>query len=406
MPPPDKAANSSPLQLLNDLEKELKGIGKGGVSNGNREKWVATIIAIKASLKSTTAQPSTSSPVLSNATSPLIDLAKTPPENHAKACHEAICSKEVQTVTINRVFLMGICKLALEHSSQATTTNSDSPRMARMEELLLSISQDNESIKKDIESLKRGHSKAGNRAPDSLKQIETILIKPKAGGPTLAEIIKRKVPSTSIVRSTTSAKGHHVIKTTSNKDFDKIQSTVGNDGTVSRGAKFHPQVKVFAVEAEITESEIVDCLGGKEEARVLRSFKIKPREGETSDKKTWLVELKSKAYRNVMENQTVCPRLGHCYRCDESDEIHRCTHCQGLGHSKTKCPESGETATCGKCAGEHETNQCTSNEPKCANCTRENLKSEVAKPTNHTASDRKCPAAVRFLNFRLNNTQY
>ena len=68
--------------------------------------------------------------------------------------------------------------------------------------------------------------------------------------------------------------------------------------------------------------------------------------------------------------------------------IRRCNRCQCFNHWKEDCPRSSPVV-CGKCSGEHDTQSCTSDVIKCANCTKHNY-----TDTNHEASYYKCRAYV------------
>lgn len=73
----------------------------------------------------------------------------------------------------------------------------------------------------------------------------------------------------------------------------------------------------------------------------------------------------------------------------ESKEPRRCLRCQDTGgkHLASSCPSHAET--CGKCAAEHNTNDCSIEDPwqyKCINCINAGY-----RDTNHAAFDRMCP---------------
>ena len=68
--------------------------------------------------------------------------------------------------------------------------------------------------------------------------------------------------------------------------------------------------------------------------------------------------------------------------------IKRCNHCQSLNHWKENCPRS-TPAVCGKCSGDHETRDCTSDVIKCANCAKHKF-----SDTGHETSYYKCRAYV------------
>ena len=76
---------------------------------------------------------------------------------------------------------------------------------------------------------------------------------------------------------------------------------------------------------------------------------------------------------------TLCPIFNHLH-------IKRCNKCQKYNHFKDKCENE---ATCGKCAGSHETEACTNDQVKCTNCA-ENKYTD----TNHLASDPHCKSYV------------
>lgn len=73
-------------------------------------------------------------------------------------------------------------------------------------------------------------------------------------------------------------------------------------------------------------------------------------------------------------------------KAEDYFDVSRCFRCQMFGHSQARC--SGEAA-CARCAGAHDTRQCTApaEQPRrCVNCARAN------KPSAHSVEDVKCPA--------------
>ena len=75
-------------------------------------------------------------------------------------------------------------------------------------------------------------------------------------------------------------------------------------------------------------------------------------------------------------------------KCKVYDRYHvkRCYNCQLFGHYAKDCPNQNEHV-CGKCDGAHLTNDCNSDNPKCANCVREKI-----MENNHHAFDINCPS--------------
>ena len=86
--------------------------------------------------------------------------------------------------------------------------------------------------------------------------------------------------------------------------------------------------------------------------------------------------------------------------------IRRCNKCQGLNHWKEDCPHS-TPVVCGNCSGDHETQSCTSDDVKCANCAKHSY-----TDTNHQTSYYKCRVYVEAqeklkstINYYINNSK-
>ena len=81
-----------------------------------------------------------------------------------------------------------------------------------------------------------------------------------------------------------------------------------------------------------------------------------------------------------------------------------CHHCQKYGHIATKCPEKNDNklATCGKCAGAHETRNCKETQKKCINCVRRGINKDI----DHKTTDRNCPMYETEKTSVQNNTDH
>ena len=71
-------------------------------------------------------------------------------------------------------------------------------------------------------------------------------------------------------------------------------------------------------------------------------------------------------------------------------QVRRCFNCQKFDHFAANCP-TPRTASCGKCSGDHNTRDCTSDIRGCVNCKRDNL-----EHTTHNAFYYKCPCLQTF----------
>ena len=80
--------------------------------------------------------------------------------------------------------------------------------------------------------------------------------------------------------------------------------------------------------------------------------------------------------------------LTSCKVYDRS-QTRRCNNCQHYGHFAKDCP-TPEEPVCGKCSGNHRTDECDCDVKKCINCIRKNN-----PDSNHTAFDHKCPTLMK-----------
>lgn len=74
--------------------------------------------------------------------------------------------------------------------------------------------------------------------------------------------------------------------------------------------------------------------------------------------------------------------------------VTRCFNCQEFGHISRFCKKA---TLCGKCSGEHKTDECQSESGKCVNClyARDNLHIENDLDVNHCAWSVRCPVFLR-----------
>ena len=75
----------------------------------------------------------------------------------------------------------------------------------------------------------------------------------------------------------------------------------------------------------------------------------------------------------------------------------RCNKCQMFGHFMATCPAL--EYSCGKCSGNHQTNECNSEDRDCINCKRSNIE----RTTPHSAFYHKCPALLKFQDLMQHN---
>lgn len=82
-----------------------------------------------------------------------------------------------------------------------------------------------------------------------------------------------------------------------------------------------------------------------------------------------------------------CPVFNHI-------SVKRCFKCWGYHHMAKNCMRN---ITCYKCAGNHKSNECTSDKKKCVNCMHKIQAYNLKIRDNHDALNLECPTLKRAL---------
>ena len=93
-------------------------------------------------------------------------------------------------------------------------------------------------------------------------------------------------------------------------------------------------------------------------------------------------------------------------RCKAHDRfwVTQCFHCQGFGHTASKCRQKNERPFCAYCAGRHETSACGSKStPKCINCSKSG---DSTNSCEHYAFSPDCSFMVSQRNRLIENTNF
>ena len=78
-----------------------------------------------------------------------------------------------------------------------------------------------------------------------------------------------------------------------------------------------------------------------------------------------------------------------------------CYHCQRYGHIADNCKDKEEDPCCFKCAGNHKSKTCTTDQRKCINCER-----RKKSDTKHSATDYSCPVRSEEVDKIINLTDH
>ena len=114
-------------------------------------------------------------------------------------------------------------------------------------------------------------------------------------------------------------------------------------------------------------------------------------------------QIRKAIYQN---NNEIYTMYGH-YEIHDNYYVKICNHCQGYGHIEQDCKNkqiSKRPPTCGKCAENHKTIECTKERKdfKCSQCTKKNLNND----RNHAVKDHKCQAYMEQIRRIAQNTEH
>lgn len=247
---------------------------------------------------------------------------------------------------------------------------------------------------------KKSYSEAASK-----KQEAVIIIKPleenvASSSEDTKRDIKNKIDITKLGVGITKMKkvtrGAVVVGCEDKRQADKLKEKVtkdlGKKYIIQTPMKKKLKIRIFDVDKEDSENE-QDFWGKIEDQNGFRkdstAGKIIHKSTNEKMKKTTIVaEVNNETREKLLELGKVKIGWKIC-KIQEYIGILRCYKCCGYYHFAKDC---NKKETCGKCAGQHATKECKSQEKKCVNCEDKikNFKIKNLK-ADHSAYDNNCP---------------
>lgn len=190
--------------------------------------------------------------------------------------------------------------------------------------------------------------------------------------------------------------GRVVIEGQTAEQIKKVTSWLAQDGKlrIDNHLVNNPMVRVIGVAKGFTKESIVQeiidmddymqtnflgCIKG------IKAVTSKP--ARNPNRENWILEVPPEVFRYMVDRGHVVVDFVQAPVAEHLD-VATCYKCCRLGHVAKHC-RHGEA--CGKCAGEHQSKNCTGREAlDCVNCKRAGLKER-----RHSAFDKKCPVYAR-----------
>ena len=164
--------------------------------------------------------------------------------------------------------------------------------------------------------------------------------------------------------------------------------------------KRDPLVKIWGIDESVPKEEVFGMLLSQNTGfEKLGDAKFRPKFEKVDQNGTKFViaEVEPRLYAKLMALKRICLGYSMCSVRGHIGAL-RCYKCNRFGHTQSVCRNE---AACAKCAGHHDTRDCTQEAVKCTNCDWVNSKrtqrNEEPIDTDHRADDPRCAQHQRML---------
>jgi hypothetical protein len=250
---------------------------------------------------------------------------------------------------------------------------------------------------------------------------QVVIIKPKdknqSVNKTKADIKSNINPNEILINGVIQAKnGGLIIKCKKQEDTDKIKNIVENKFVQKYDVKVpeikNPRIKIIGIDDKpenneeiinILRNQNVEFFGDDTDIKVVTVLEV--RKNNKTAYFNLIVEINPKIFKRIMEIENV--RINFNWnRCKVFDAIHikRCFKCCSYdGHNAKDCTRN---MVCFNCAGNHKSDDCDQNIPKCINCENQNIKLNLQLNTEHSAMSQSCSVYKKILEKRKRTVNY
>jgi hypothetical protein len=182
-----------------------------------------------------------------------------------------------------------------------------------------------------------------------------------------------------------------------------LSEKLGGDFSVELEHLRLPKVKVINVDNDLNKEDLQDDIHNRNFLDFDGAFSIIADYKNAMGKRTLILEVNSESYMHLSKNSFRI-YIGHqCCRVFDYFNINICNKCGRLNHNHSRC---NNPAKCLICAGDHHAKACKSQVKKCLNCVFYNEKYQRNRPSDHCASDTRCPYLAYKFSSLIKNTDY
>ena len=314
----------------------------------------------------------------------------------------------------NFKFFCDVCVTVFERNLVETEDqkiNALFEKVVRMENKLNEITDfmKASTTKQNTESTKPAvanywDNKEGNEIVKAPPQQSTLILKSYASA-TQNNEIQDKVQQTivdnniPVTKSFTNKTGDTVMICETKEDRDKLKNLVSRadeEIVMTAPGEIRHSITIVGFRREYEKDEIIRMLelqngfiknfaNSNDINDHIEIFSVRPLKNNTNSFQAFASVSATLREGFTYYKNKVTIGLASCKIYDRY-HVKRCNVCQHFGHYARDCPTPDEHA-CAKCSGNHKTDECVSETPKCVNCVRSDNEN-----TQHHAYSHTCPA--------------
>lgn len=188
------------------------------------------------------------------------------------------------------------------------------------------------------------------------------------------------------------------------KLISEIELTMASEVNVTKPKMLRPRLKILRLhDADEDNNKLIETLKNKNpcianaELKVVKREEVKIKGRRDENACNLIIEVNAEVHKEIMKTK----KLRHVWeivRVVDNIHVRRCYQCLGYNHNSSDCLNE---IACGKCAGKHKSDVCTSSTEKCINCIRANERmkrtghTKFSLDVNHNAWSHKCESFKR-----------
>ena len=194
---------------------------------------------------------------------------------------------------------------------------------------------------------------------------------------------------------------------------DSLINTFSDNFSLEENKQFSPKITVTGVPVATSNETLLSEICVKDSVidaevkndamfSVVKSWTNKNRPG-VSKYKNVLIKCSPKIRNHVINNNHGYVYVG-LTRCRTFDHffVPQCYHCYKFNHFAKDCPNKDKPQTCGRCSGQHKTQNCnTNNSEKCVNCSQSRN-----NDFKHCSYSRECPLFLKAKDLVIRKTNF